>query len=125
MTGPWLRIQASIRADPEVAELGFWGGIVWEAILEMTKLHDWRGLIEHRHLSGESIARHLNTYVPNGHPDEVGLIVQRLAEGLDTVLRSDLLEEDGAKLKIRNWSKYQRDTTNAERQKRYRERRRE
>lgn len=132
MPAPWVRIQVSMNSDPRVKRTGFYGAVALRALIEVAKLQGWDGgRIPLEDLDAELLADHMNAWVGTSESTRAP-IVAGLGEGIDALRREGLLideepekgeETNGVShLRIRSWSKYQRDSTNADRQKRYRER---
>ena len=123
MSGPWVRLQAAMPHDARILRSGFWGTIAFPAILQIAKLQGWEGgVFDAGDLDANVLAAHMNAYQTNGVV-KPQTIIRGLASGLDALIREGALEwVDKTTLRIRNWSKYQKDTTNAARQKAYRKR---
>ncbi len=111
---PWVRLNAATFQDARLIRAGFWGGLVWVAALTMAKLHGWRGgRVPKDEFDVSLISHHLNAVTVAG-------VTQSIEEGIASLVRVGLLEDDGTYWQIRGWAKYQPDKTGAERQGRHR-----
>ncbi len=105
--GLCLRLPATLSAEPDVVRAGFWGGIVYRAVLELAKAQGWDGIVDPADLTPALLARHLN-----GRSD----LHSRLGRGLAACLRAGLLVPVEGQWVIPKWRDYQPDPTAADRQ---------
>jgi len=115
--GRWIRVDVLVHDHPKMIRVGFWGLTVIQAAWRMSKAHDMGGEIPPMFWDPIVLCRW--TLAGQEHEaeirdgmeacEELGLVTAVTRDGRDVTL-------------IHDWDHYQRDTTAAERQRRYRAR---
>lgn len=108
---PWIRVEAAIASDAKMVRAGMLGGLVFRALLEMSKLHGWRGVIPKGDIDGLILWRYLNAGPGEATPEQLEAAFQRVIDvGLVTPLKGDGYV-------ICSWAKHQKDATDEKDQK--------
>lgn len=98
---PWIRVEAAIASDAKVVRAGLLGGLVFRALLEMSKLHGWHGVIPEGDVDGLILWKYLNAEPGEATPEQLDVAFRKLLTvGLVTS------GERGTYV-IRSWKKYQ------------------
>lgn len=116
---PWVRLNAGTNQDARLIRAGFWGTAIWPHVLTMAKLHGWRG----GKIPKDEFDAALLVHAMNGSvTDET--VTRGVESGIKAMVAVGLLSLDGGYYVVRNWSKYQSDPSNADRQAAHRVRKR-
>lgn len=110
----WIRVDANLDDHPKSVEAGFWGVCVVQVVWRMIKRHGDRG-----HLDGKYVTeRHLRHVT---RCDDA--TAARLVRGLSEAAAAGFLVINGdGSIDAHGWDDVQWDSTHAERQRKYRER---
>lgn len=98
---PWVRIEAAIASDAKVIRAGMLGGLVWRALLEMMKIHGWRGSIPKSDVDGRILWKYLNCEASDPPPEAFDAALQRL-ESVGLLTNGP----DGTRWSVKSWAKY-------------------
>ena len=115
---PWIRLDSNIFSDAKLRRVGPWGALVFFAAITYAKDQGHRGgRIPAADFDAEMVALHINARGPSQ--------VRAVAKGYAECLRVGLLVEDSNAICVNRWSTFQRDPTNADRQQRHRDRKKD
>lgn len=115
MTAPWLRLDAAVFSDHRIRDCRPWGATVWIAILTLSRAHGWGGDCPASALRGDLLADYI------GWPQEMAGDIDNTVARLKA---TGLLHREGETLRVLEWNLFQADPTNAERQARWKHRKR-
>ena len=111
---PWIRIDCAIDTHPDFLEAGPWGLVAFMTLLRIVKERGTRGTISARYCVKKYLAKR-SLFDAN--------FEKHLDSGLDACERVGLIIRDSETVTIPGWSRFQRDITNTERQRRHRQKR--
>jgi len=111
----WLRLDADLDQHPDIIIAGPYALDVFVAVLRMAKQYGEAGTVAGKYVSPAYLARRM--LWPADRAEDIATAV----EGL---ISTGLLVENGGRLTVPGWRRYQQDRTAADRAKRYRDRKR-
>lgn len=115
---PWVRVQCSFDSHPDVMALDHVGRTVLQHLWRRAKQEmSEDGILARKYLSSRYLARACGI--------ECQHCVAQIETQLELLFELGLLIDAGNEFEISNWNKYQTNTSNRDRQRRYREKQRE
>ena len=113
----WIRVQCGFDGHPDVMQLDHVGRAVLQHLWRKAKTEKPEGRLSHKYLTSRYLARACGIECPH--------CIGQIDSQVELLFELELLENEDKHFNIANWNKYQTDNSNRDRQRRFREKKRQ